>query len=187
MGRFAIVHGWAEGPWQSKPMVRLLRELGWQQVRNPRQADVVIAHSSGCYLLSRKLSGKRIILIGPPLWPGRTLPESILRKLKEDLANSYSGRYGGWLLKIAHNWWYIISRPLASWHAATRMRTEALPAIAGDNRVIIVRNRDDTFCHADIAKLAPGLADCVFLSMSGGHDDCWTRPERYLGLVTGEV
>ncbi len=182
MDKVAIVCGWAEGPWQTKPMRRLLAEKGYEVVKDPEKADIIIAHSAGCYAELDRYQAKQILLIGPPMWPGRTLPGSTARKLKDDLYTTYSGRCWSWLNKILHNWWYTLTTPKASYEAF-RLMPKKLPHAKPGQRIVLIRNRLDTFCHPKVAEFIAKDRGYKYKQMNGGHDDCWTRPQRYVDLL----
>ncbi len=152
-----------------------------------READILVGHSSGCYLIPKVTDSKTVFLIGLPYWPGRTLFSSIVRKLAGEI--SYHRRnkgLGWWLNKILHNTWYILSRPSATYFGITKHRPENLPD-GMKNKVLLVRPSDDTFCHPYVIKLLPGANNYKFIEVPGAHDDCWVNPKPYINLLLKEL
>ncbi len=182
MNSVAIVYGWAEGSWQSKLFRKALKAKGLSVTQDLATADIIVAHSAGCYADLGKYQAKQIILIGPPMWPGRTLLGSVVRKLKEDLDTTYSGHWAGWLNKILHNWWYTLTTPKASYEAFG-LAPKKLPHAKKGQKILLIRNKLDTFCHPRVAEFISKDRDYKYVQLNGGHDDCWTRPERYIDLI----
>ena len=181
--RCFIVYGWSEGPWQSRKMRHLLEERGFEVTEQAVDADVIIAHSLGCYLVPPSAKDKLIILIGLPYWPGRPVIVSIFLNALENLKSSW--RDGSWWLnKLAHNLWYILVKPSSTYYAVTRRHLSYLPRAHASQRVVLVRNADDIFCHPDIAQMLPDKLDYEYIDMPEKlHEDCWLNPTPYIKLA----
>lgn len=189
MQTVAVIHGWAEGKWQSRRFVEGLAKKGLQFTDDAHRADVIVAHSSGCYLVPRDNRAQLIVLIGLPYWPGRNYVSSVIEKLGKEIAHHRRHRgFGWWLGKLAHNCWYIVSRPQATYYGLTRHSVANLPDAGGTGaKVVFVRPNDDTFCHPDIGKLIGRKPGYEFVELPGAHDDCWMEPEPYLDLLERET
>src|SRR4051812_17865495 len=112
MKTVAIIYGWAEGSWQSKRFARELEKRGLRLTRDVQNADVIVAHSSGCYLVPKEIRAELILLIGLPYWPERSLAAGIMYKLVAEMRHHRRDRsLIWWLNKLAHNTWYILTRP----------------------------------------------------------------------------
>jgi hypothetical protein len=68
-----IAYGWPEGQWHGKQLRNDLIDCNYQITYSPEEADIIIAHSAGCYLLPNSLRAKLILLIGLPNWPNKPL------------------------------------------------------------------------------------------------------------------
>lgn len=179
MKSVGFVYGWSEGSWQSKKFRKYLERHGYT-ISNPKDADIIIAHSSGCYLVPEKNAAKQVILIGLPYWPGKSLFTSVLQNIKVGVSNHSRGTdIFWWINKMSHNLWYIVARPKASYDVLSKHRVENLP----QNNVTLVRNTDDTFCHKDINKILPQCQKYNFVEIPGDHEDCWLHPEKYVPLI----
>jgi predicted RNA binding protein YcfA (HicA-like mRNA interferase family) len=182
----AIIYGWAEGTWQSKNFCRHLEASGFRLTRNPRNADILFAHSSGCYMVPRDTRATLILLVGLPYWPGRSLRMGVVHKLlKEIKFHRKNDGFVWWLNKLLHNWWYILVQPQASYRVLTKHKLDNLPE-ANHRRVILLRPSDDTMMHPDIQKLL-AKADYEFIELQGAHDDCWIKPEQYIDKIYSSV
>ena len=188
MKSVAIVHGWAEGPWQSKRLRKHLSQKGFQYTKQGNSADVVITHSFGCYLVPKKSKASLIVLINPAYWPGRTLATSAIKKQKEDLMNTH--RHSGlmwWASKLLHNGWYILSKPRLSYYLFSHHKPQNIPRPQKARKVVIVRNSNDTFCPPNILDLLKEEDGYKLVKFNGGHDDCWMNPEPYIDLLLKEL
>ncbi|HVV66538.1 MAG TPA: hypothetical protein VHB72_00500 [Candidatus Saccharimonadales bacterium] len=182
---FFIVYGWSEGPWQSKKMRDALRANGFRAAQRAAEADVIIAHSLGCYLVPRENHAKVVMLVGLPYWPGKPVLISVLQNTSQNIKNSWSDRAGWWLNKLLHNCWYILARPKASYYAGTRRKLSMLPATSTTREVLFIRNKRDTFCRPDIQNLIPSTMNYTYVQNVGGphHEDCWLNPIPYVNLI----
>lgn len=183
MKKVAIIYGWAEGPWQSRQFAQAAARRGLTMTTDLSRADIIFAHSSGCYLVPEDVNARLVMLVGLPYWPGQILPSGILRKLISEL--EHHRRTNGliwWLNKITHNTWYILTRPQATYWGLTRHKEKNLPD--GRNRtVLLVRPSDDTMHHPETADLLTKAESYESVEIPGAHDDCWLYPEPYLDLI----
>ncbi len=178
----AIIHGWAEGEWQSRQFRQQLHEAGYQLSNDVRQADVIFAHSSGCYLVPVEAKAKVIILVGIPYWPKRWLLTSVITKfINEVTIYRQKRRLDWWINKTIHNVWYIVTRPQASLDVITKHNLTNLPE-GSRHKVLVVRPTGDTFTHPDIKQLLSSHA-FSFITIPGTHDDCWLEPLEYIQLI----
>lgn len=181
---FFIVDGWSEGPWQSQKMQAALLKSGLNHAQRAEDADVIIAHSLGCYLVPAERQAKIIVLVGVPYWPGKPVAISVLQNTGANLAASWQHRSLWWLNKLAHNIWYVATRPLDTYHAFTKRRPEFLPIKQPSEHILLLRNRGDTFCHPEVQQFLPPDNGFTYVGIQDrGHEDCWHDPEKYLNLI----
>lgn len=181
MQTVAIIHGWAEGKGQSRQFVHELAENGFKVINDVNGADIIFAHSSGCYLVPKHNKAKLILLVGLPYWPNRSLATGVIYKLFNEVRyHRRSKGLGWWLNKMLHNGWYILTKPQASYYLLTKHGLDNLP----DNtkrKVLLVRPSDDTLMHPEIKRLLNQGYDCV--EIAGAHDNCWMQPKPYIDLM----
>lgn len=181
---YFIAYGWSEGPWHSRKIRKSLEEKGFGHASTAVDADIIIAHSLGCYLIPRGHRAKVIILIGLPYWPGRPVPLSVLRNTVENIRSSVRDGSAWWLNKLLHNLWYILVRPSASYDALTQRRLAFLPKARSSQHILLIRNSDDAFCHPHIEKMLPDDLGYAYLDMAEKlHEDCWLNPDPYVKLI----
>ena len=153
---------------------------GFDYVKDPRNADIIVAHSGGCFLLPDDLEGKLIFQIGLPYWPGKPWLVATWQKVRLEL-QVYRGRkqLRSWVIKWLQHIRYAFNVP-AFWRMVRNRDTDKPWNNA--YRQVIVRNRDDAYS-------SPSLLDIifrgprVFISLPGGHDDIWQNPKPYVDLL----
>ncbi len=184
----AIVPGWAEGAWHTKGFKDELNSHGVQVTKNPRDANVIIAHSAGCYFVADLQKAKHIILIGLPYWPGRTLIGSLVRKLYYEFRHHHqTNDMGWWINKLVHNIMYIFTKPRITYKSIVYRWQQRLPTSRKGQEIILIRNSGDTFCHPKIVKIFEKANSYRYIEMPGPHDDCWKSPNAYIDLLKKEL
>lgn len=182
----AIIAGWAEGSWQTRKFSAALEHAGYT-FRDSKSADVIIAHSLGCYLVPKETAAKHIVLIGLPYWPGRSVLASVVLKLKSEIRlHRRDKSLGWWINKTIHNGWYIVAHLPKTYRGITGRKLANLPD-GTKHKVILIRADDDSFCHPDAMKKLSPAKNYSFFKMPGAHDDCWLKPEPYVDLLLKEL
>jgi len=177
----AILYGFSEGPGLGGAFLRTLKQNGFEIIADPRQADVIVAHSGGCYLVPEESAAKLVVLIGESFWPGRPLLGRVIRKMQLDTASYWrAGHFIAWTIK---QFWHSIyfwdmPRNLAMWR---RQQPKTWPILAG-KKVVHIRYKDDAFCTPAISK-AGVLPGAEFVTLPGQHDELWIRPEQTLAVM----
>ena len=187
MKSVAIIYGWAEGSWQGKKFVKELHRNGFTIAENAKNADIIFAHSAGCYLVPKDTKAKLVVLAGLPYWPGRNLVSGLIRKLINEVRYHRRNKgLGWWLNKIAHSGWYIISRPQKTYYLVTRHKIANLHDRI-NAKVLLVRASDDTFLHPNAVSMLPRGKKYRYVEIPGAHDDCWFEPKPYIDLLLKEL
>ena len=177
--KIAIVYGWAEGSWQGKRLRRMLRQRGHHVTRNATKADVIIAHSGGCYMLPEHSNARQIILVGLPYWPDKHPIQSLREKLRLELKDTW------WYKKTLFNAYYFISRPRKWMKMAKAFKRRHVP-IYESCSVSLVRNDGDTFLHPQRVAELVGNNQWQLKLLAGLHDDLWLNPGPYVELIRPE-
>ncbi len=179
----ALIHGWAEGSWQARRFVECLQQNDLELITDPHNADIIVGHSAGCYLVP-ETKARLIVLIGLPYWPGKPLVVSWLEKLKAEVGQHRGRRDFGWFLrKLVHNAWYILSRPSSLYRFLKNKRLMSLPKTSTNTKVVLIRNLEDRFCTPKVASLLPEAKDYPIVELPGLHDDCWLEPQAYIEII----
>jgi len=176
----AILHGFAEGPVTSTKFEEMCRRAGYRVTYDLNDADIIFAHSGGCYLIPPQNRARLVVMVGLPYWPGRPLPISLIIKVWREFRQARSGQQFAQRLRKL---WYQ-TRYAGAFRTIRQMAQNQRLSSPWNSRQpqIIVRNRYDAYCTPNVAA-APFKGARTFISLPGEHDDCWDNPERYLDLI----
>jgi hypothetical protein len=123
------MYGWAEGPWHAIRLVRELEARGLTVVDDVATADIIFAHSAGCYQIPKDVRAGLVLLAGLPYGPTHHLVFRLGRKLVMEFRSHYSKHeLGWWVNKLLRNGWYIVTRPRATYGMLAKYRLENLPS-----------------------------------------------------------
>ncbi len=175
----AIIYGFCEGPRLAGDMLRTLSQAGFEVTSNYQAADIVIAHSGGCFLVPRQSKAKQNIMIGLTYWPGRSIVRSLFEKIWNDLRHHHNNRKTrAWLQKSFWNLVYFWNMP----HTLRMLRGRARGEFWNVQSLTVVRNAEDSFCTPDL-KHIPFTHPPHFVALPDQHDDCWLNPDRYISVI----
>ena len=178
----AIIYGWSEGPMLTTRFVRELEEHGYRLTRDIMNADIIFAHSSGCYQVPKGVKAELIILTGLPHGPVSHLAPRLVPKLVDEFGyHLRQSELFWWLRKLLFNMFYLITKPGATYRVITRHKLENLPDAEG-RKVIVVRPGEDVFMHPDTPSLLAGRGYAL-IEIPGSHDHCWSEPSPYVDLM----
>ncbi len=179
----AIVTGFAEGRLTGRRMRKELASRGFKNISDVAAADVIIAHSGGCFIIPPYAAAQLIICINPPHWPGKPLRQSGAEKIRIGIAAAKANRaIGRFCVAQLRNFIYLwnVPRYRKMWQgmqSGTAWRLQV--------KVVVIRNDDDTFSpNTDVM---PFEADVIAASVPGGHDDCWDHPKPYIDILESSL
>lgn len=179
---YAIVYGMAEGAFHSRNLRRVLEAAGFQPSQ-PHEADVVITHSGGCYIVPHDARAKLFLHINPPYWPSKPMLASAREKLVYDFRlRRQRHQLRRWAVSLAANGMYFLNPRQTLrmiWPYITAKRTfDKLP----DSMHVFLRTHIDSYCDPKaLLKVTGGKHS--YLTLAGHHDDCWREPEQYLKVI----
>lgn len=181
---FHIIPGFSEGRWHMRQLVEELEAAGFEQTPLANDADIVITHSGGCYLLPTKTRDQIIVLIGPAYWPGKPLVLGLVQKLRGDFNNfSKQGKVSYWLKKNFWNFLYIWRDLLRAGTMSLRVWRHNFNEVLTENPIVIIRNQNDSWCSPNIGDYLDKSKKYSFHSLPGEHDDCWYNPTPYVQII----
>ncbi len=188
MRTVAILHGWAGGNWHVKRFVKALAEEDFRVIKNSKEADVIVAHSTGCYRLRENSSANVVLLLGPPYWPSQSILRRLLKKKGHDTKQRINDQ--GILFTINKFIWeaiYVIIKPSYSFIALKNHRYLHFLDLLDGKNVILVRNEEDYFCSPEIKEVIKKYPNVHYEELPGGHDDFMTNPTPYIDLLLKEL
>lgn len=173
--KITFVYGYAEGPRLVTKFNKVAAKLGHDLV-DVDQADVVIAHSGGTFMVPTNTS-KVVLLVNAPHYDSHW---SFVKKLTTRVADE--GFHLNALRKLLWNTWYFLSQPV-------RGRQMKKAVIAGhftglDGKIVImVRNEHDNFGTIEQDNQIAKKFGWLTQELPGTHDDVWSHPEAYIKLA----
>lgn len=171
-----IIYGWAEGPWHGKRLRAELKKSGYTVTRSIKHADILIAHSGGCFLLPESGNANLILLIGLPYWPKKSPLRSMREKVKDELRDLY------WYKKTVCNGYYFLSRPKKLLKVSYKWKKQLFPNHE-TAEIIAIRNQKDSFAHPTDTNALAQERGWKLQLFDGGHDDIWKNPKPYVRLL----
>lgn len=181
-----IVPGWSEGKWHFKQFDSHLKGH-FKLTENSQKADIIIAHSSGCYSLPATNTAKLVVLVNPPFWPGKPLINRSFKNVFWQIPKQIKSFGFIFLLKMRlRNILNILSQPWKHIKVWRSLRQTFLKASIA-NKTILIRNKDDAFCNQEIEKYLQDFPDIKYIELPGLHEDIWRYPKVYIDLLLKEL
>ncbi|HSX08145.1 MAG TPA: hypothetical protein VLG11_04600 [Candidatus Saccharimonadales bacterium] len=158
---------------------------GWRVTSRASEADVVVAHSGGCWIVPETNATKTILLANPPCDYKGSLLHNTNRKVALDYkAHKKAHDLGVFARKHFWNGVYFfthVPRHLAMFKLTARYKA-ALPSLHAQKIIVTSTKGDPWTGNISLHNIATHPGYC-FLSMPDGHDDLWLHPERYLDII----
>lgn len=184
MASVHIIYGFTEGKWHGKLFRRTLKRRGYTVAYKAQDADVVMAHSGGCFDVPQLRDNQLLLLINPPYWPERSLAErssNMVRQIVRSLLFNRKAHFH--LNKTLHNGLYLLRNRQTNQFMAARAKTFNLEQEIRHNKTILVRNHDDPWLTPELHNLQKLNSRLVIKRLPGIHDDCWLNPEPYIDII----
>ncbi|HET6924775.1 MAG TPA: alpha/beta hydrolase [Candidatus Saccharimonadales bacterium] len=184
----AIIFGFTEGEWHGKRFRRHLREAGYEVIKKAADADIIIAHSGGCYYVPRDLTTtQQVMLIDPPYWPARTIVRRGNNMLLHMTLQVRPGNEPFYQVhKTARNIAYLVRHARTNLAMMRHARVFNLADNIAHPHTILVHNEEDPWLTPDLAHLKRINPYLRIHHLPGGHDDCWWHPEHYINLLQSD-
>ncbi|HEY8999266.1 MAG TPA: hypothetical protein VIM53_03020 [Candidatus Saccharimonadales bacterium] len=179
MKTVVVLYGFCEGKRVGRKFHDCLRLAGFEVIEDASKADVIVAHSGGCFLVPEKTKAKLALLIGVPVGPAKSLPQHWLRKIAMDVSLHWREHaMRAWLAKTFWNGMYF-------WKISTDLKMlRALKSndifIPSDSQTVLIHNKGDGSSLKDAHTLSPRA---ISYELPGQHDDLWDNPKPYITLI----
>jgi hypothetical protein len=175
----AIAYGLNEGPGLAKRLHTALRQSGYIIIDDLQQADIILAHSGGCFILQPRPE-QHVVMVGPAYHPGRLFVVAFSMKLALDIRSHYrAGQIDFWIRKT---YWNIIYTRKIPTHVRM-LRGRARGAFWEHKNVTVVRNIDDPLCTPNFADMPFTTTPQRFVTVPGSHDELWRAPEPIVRVI----
>ncbi len=177
---YALVYGFLEGPWHGQSLRAELEKRGLKPAP-AKSADIVVAHSGGCYFVPESVTN--VLLIDPPYWPKKSLIKSLGQNIYQNTAErTQEGNLG--LLIAGQFWWMAYAVIRFPYNVRLGWRASNKPFYnSAKGKVAIIRNRNSVFCSTEIKKVRAQGRTFSFYEFGGDHNDVYVHPEAYADLI----
>ncbi len=180
---FGITYGFLGGHLVSRRLRRLMKAGGFDHCADLNDADIVIAHSAGCWEAG-DLKPRLLVMVGLPMAkPG--LPTSFRANRARTSTYLANRHIPQGLSMTGFNLYYGLRQPRrnlkiirnAKGLQVTATKPEEIP-------VLFIINRNDPWTqNPDELQNCLQNKDWVFLGLPGSHDDIWEHPSRYVEII----
>lgn len=188
MKTVAIIEGWAGGQKLSRLFVQQLIRSGFQITKDLGKADIVIAHSTGCFVLPNTFNTKLMVHINPPYWPGESLMKRWIKMNKEEL--KFFRQELGLKRYLSNKLWeiyYIFAKPSFTWSVLKNQNYLKILDKLSYKKMILIRNKNDEFCSPEIETILSRYKNAKYKEVEGYHSDYYINPKPYIDLVLREL
>lgn len=179
--RVAVLYGIVSGQRIGKYLYTALEQAGYSLVSDPKDADIIIAHSAGCFWLPAHTPA---ILIDPPYWPGRPAAHRVRNRLASYMhlrRNNYTLKQ--WLWRTLWGSYYAVFDFRRNNRIISYADHFDLKTVIKDRPVVIIRNGNDDWLSPAVHELAASNTNLSIVDIPGDHDDCWIHPEPYVAAL----
>ncbi len=175
---FAICYGLGGGPMHARNFLSLMKGAKITPAQKVGEADIIIAHSGGCWLIPKTAKPKLVVYVGMPLEQDN--PRQAWRASNAAMFKSDGVVYG--LINRLKNLYYCLRQPIRNLKLIGMSKT-AQPVILPKAQAIFITNRDDAWPRPNKIKKYINKYDWAYISLTGAHDDIWHHPAQYIDII----
>jgi hypothetical protein len=179
-----IQYGVLSGERNGVRIRKQLKHAGYQVVKKRSTADIIIAHSAGCFWLPDAPTVQKLVLIDPPYWPGRTIRERGKVRVRTNFKfREYGYAFRYWLIRNIWGIYYLIRDAKRTRRIVKHATAFDLPSIIRGHTVILVRNEHDDWLTPDLGPLMQAHPKLQIRYMPGDHEHFIYHPKAYVDLL----
>ncbi len=172
----AILYGFCEGPQRGRRLVAALHAAGLQVISDAQQADVIIAHSGGCFIVPAQRKATTVLLVGVPYHP-HGMFRAQCRNIAIDFSEARQRGATYFWQKLLWNTIYLFNM-VGNVRMVIGMNNKNIWRLRGG--VHVIHNARDEFSPPEDLPFAERPTAST---LPGGHDDLWQNPAPYVTSV----
>ncbi|HXE10346.1 MAG TPA: hypothetical protein VN554_02870 [Verrucomicrobiae bacterium] len=180
---YAISYGFLGGPAHSRRLRSMLHKQGLLPTRNLQEADIIIAHSAGCWLIPSGSSARLVIFIGMPLAQANRGKAYRQANISNFTNSCKDLKLFSWITGVCLDWYYALIQPRRNWTIIRRSR-RAVPSVVPTAAHIFISNRYDPWPKSEQLDKLIRSKEWTFVEFPGSHEDIWRHPERYASIIS---
>lgn len=181
-GTYALVYGFLAGPANGRKLRSLLEAQGLRSAHKTEDADILIAHSAGCWMIPSDSKARLVILIGMPF--SQTNPKRTFRhaNLQNTVTAFKDRRVLNLLSRMRFSLYYGLAQPRRN-YAITKRARNPRPNILPDASHVFIANQQDPWVNTPQLDDYLASKPWAFIAMTGSHDDLWKHPDHYSSII----
>lgn len=182
--RVALLYGILTGHSVSRAFRSELKRAGHSYVKHADRADIVIAHSAGCFWIPELRAEQTLILVDPPYWPERSIADRVQsRKQSHKRFRDFNISLGRWLARSFWGMFYGIAHFRRTRRIMSFAHQYDLTSVLSHKRTVLVRNEHDDWLTPDLKDLIDNYPHVKLINLAGDHDNIWYQPRPYIALL----
>lgn len=178
---YAVSYGLFSGPAHGKRLQAAMKKAGYHEVSRQTDADIIIAHSAGCWQVTPGKTTQLIVYVGMPFALERPLKTwyAATSAMLKIMPGSTDKK---WLRYVArHNLAFVFRQPLRNWRIIRNAKKpHRLPM--GIPSILVI-NEDDVWTHSPAMETHIQKHDWDFVGLPGSHNDIWQHPDRIVAII----
>lgn len=174
---YGIIYGLFGRPALTRKLERLLNATGLRSTQDFEHADILIAHSAGCWLVPETAKARLIILNGVPLADNQNKAycQANVQIYKQASVRQLVSHFSGNIFSALRYPWRNLS--------IIRMAKRTETAIPPEAMCVFITNRDDPWPRSKKLDELLNNKDWAFISLPGPHNYIWHHPEHYAAII----
>jgi hypothetical protein len=178
---YHIFYGFVSGQAHGKEFRKLMRTAGFKLAKSAHKADIIIAHSAGCWRVRDDLAAKLVVFVGMPLQSGKA-PRTFRRAVYGNRIDHRSQPRRGVRI-MALNSWYALSQPVRNAKIIRYGDGYMEAPINTNSQALFIHNKHDPWPESPLLGEAIESLPYSFVSLPGGHINIWHHPEWYVDII----
>lgn len=174
---YAMIYGLFGRPNLTHKLDKLLETKGLRPARDAEHADILIAHSAGCWLIPKIARPRLVIWNGVPLAADH---KTAYRQANKQIYKQSSARQ--LIRHFRGNIQSALRYPRRNLSIIRMAKHAELIGLPGASYVFIA-NRDDPWPRSKRLDEFLHDKDWAFISLPGPHNHIWRHPEQYAAII----
>ncbi len=130
MAKIAVIPGIFAGNYVTRALRKALERSGHKVVSDTASADIVLAHSAGCFWLPPADPKQTVILIDPLYWPGKSVGERARSRARSNAHfRDHNISFDAWLARNLWGTYYAMVTAPRTIRIIRQSRTFDLPSV----------------------------------------------------------
>jgi len=174
---YALSYGLAGGPFHARSLMRYMKAAKFIPA-TLETADIIIAHSAGCWLIPSTATPRLVVYVGMPL--AQTHPTKTFLQAQRN-SSRYNRLSSQFKIRLISTY-YLLIQPQHN-KDIVRMASHARPIIFPKAKTVLIANHHDPWPKSKTLDDYLSRYNWSFISMEGAHDDIGIHPERYVEVI----